>query len=35
MAAASPMMNQKNTHLDGDTLKGAMDSFPLFGSGAK
>ena len=32
---SSPMMNQKYTHLEMDTLKGAMDSFPLFGSSAK
>jgi len=32
---ASPMMNQKYTHLESDTLKKAMDSFPVFGSGAK
>ena len=32
---SSPMMNQKYTHLEMDTLKGAMDSFPLFGAGAK
>jgi len=32
---ASPMINQKYTHLDINTLKVAMDSFPLFGSGAK
>jgi len=29
------MMNAKYTHLNHDTLKEAMDSFPLFGSGAK
>lgn len=32
---ASPMMNQKYTHLESDTLKKAMDSFPVFGSVAK
>ena len=32
---ASPMMNQKYTHLESETLKKAMDSFPVFGSGAK
>jgi integrase len=32
---ASPMMNQKYTHLETDTLKKAMDSFPVFGSNAK
>jgi integrase len=32
---SSPMMNQKYTHLDSVTLKKAMDSFPVFGSGAK
>ena len=32
---SSPMMNQKYTHLEMDTLKGAMDAFPLFGTGAK
>lgn len=32
---SSPMMNAKYTHLEMDTLKGAMDTFPLFGSGAK
>jgi hypothetical protein len=29
------MMNQKYTHLDADILKKAMDTFPVFGSGAK
>jgi integrase len=32
---ASPMMNQKYTHLESETLKKAMDSFPVFGSAAK
>ncbi|HEV2436933.1 MAG TPA: tyrosine-type recombinase/integrase [Verrucomicrobiae bacterium] len=32
---SSPMMNAKYTHLEMDTLKGAMDSFPLFDAGAK
>jgi integrase len=32
---SSQMMNQKYTHLEMDTLKGAMDSFPLFGATAK
>ncbi len=32
---ASPMMNQKYTHLDDELLKGAMDSFPLFDAKAK
>jgi integrase len=32
---ASLMMNKKYTHLDGATLKKAMDKFPVFGSGAK
>jgi integrase len=32
---ASPMMNQKYTHLDADILKKAMDTFPVFGSVAK
>ena len=32
---ASPMMNQKYTHLDGERLKEAMDTFPVFGSVAK
>ena len=27
--------HQKYTHLEMDTLKGAMDAFPLFGAGAK
>ena len=31
----SPMMNQKYTHLESETLKKAMDSFPVFGSVAK
>jgi len=32
---ASPMMNQKYTHLESETLKKAMDKFPVFGSVAK
>ena len=32
---ASVMMNKKYTHLESQILKKAMDSFPLFGSGAK
>jgi integrase len=32
---SSPMMNQKYTHLESETLKKAMDSFPVFGSVAK
>jgi integrase len=29
---ALPMMNEKYTHLNADTLKGSMASLPLFGS---
>jgi integrase len=32
---SSPMMNTKYTHLEMDTLKGAVDSFPVFGSSTK
>lgn len=32
---SSPMMNQKYTHLEAETLKKAMDKFPVFGSVAK
>jgi integrase len=32
---ASPMMNQNYTHLNTDTLNGAMNLFPLFGSPPK